>query len=229
MARRHHSKQQVWWLEQKAKSSHHEWQVGSSERKLQVGQVLKLPKATSDDILPLGRPSLLNLLEHYHQLETRNSNAGDYGGHSYANHQTLRTTLASWDAWCLSGCVHIHSCWHPPFRAASCSYFHSVPSLDLPELHRLFSSSQFNVVLKTFIFLFLYSKLLANCKLLAFPIKWYCNQLSIFLQALFVLRFLNSEPFVVTDSSNFILTAGFSKLLMPTSIAYTPKVQLVYH
>lgn len=107
MAKRHHSKQQVWWLEQKAKNSHHERQVGSSERKLQVGQVLKLPKATSDDILPLGRPSLLNLLEHYHQLGTRNSNAGDYGSHSYANHQTLRTTLASWDAWCLSGCVHI--------------------------------------------------------------------------------------------------------------------------
>lgn len=120
-----------------------------------------------------------------------------------------------------------HSCWHPLFRAASCSSFHSVPSLDLPELHRLFSSSQFNIVLKTFIFLFLYSKLLANCKLLAFPIKWYCNQLSIFLQALFVLRFLNSEPIVVTNSSNFILTAGFSKLLRPTSIAYTPKVQLL--
>lgn len=66
-----------------------------------------------------------------------------------------------------------------------------------------------------------------------FPVSDIVNQLSIFLQALFVLDFLNlwynSEPFVGTDLSRFMLTAGFSKLLMPTSIAYTPKVQTLLY
>lgn len=193
MAERHGSKQQVWWLEQKAKSSHHEPQVGSSERKLQVGQVLKLSKATSDDILLLTRPSLLTILEHYHQLGTRNSNAGDYGGYFYADHHTLRTRLASWDACC--------PFWLCSYSAAADTHPSELPAapastLSLPLTYQ---NSTDYFVLPTSM---LSSRHSSSCSFVAsslptanywhFPVSDTVNQLSIFLQALFVLRFLKS-------------------------------------
>lgn len=172
MAGRHGSKQQVWWLEQQAKSSHREPQIGSSERKLQRGKSLSSQK-----------PPLMtySLWQGHHASTSWNITTNWGPGIQMLETMgdiPLQSTYSKAHAGLL-GCMLpflvvlvSHSCWHLPFKAASCSCFCFILSLDLSEPLGLFSSSQFSVVLKTFIFLFLHSKLLANSKLLAFPGKW---------------------------------------------------------
>lgn len=190
---------------------------------MQVGQGLQHSKATSDDTLPPAKPSVLNLPKYYHQLGTRYSNAGDFEGHSYANHLTLNMRHHSSLLGCM--CVLFDHVFIPQLLI-HCSKLLAVAAS---------TPSPFLTFQKSMDYFLLLNSLLSSlhppsCSFKARPLSTpnYChfpssdvvNLLSIFLQALLAHQVF--ETYAITLNlllwlifPSFTIIAGFSKSLMP--------------